>query len=311
MKILVTGGAGYLGSKLVPSLLKDGHEVTVLDSFIYRQTPLLDVCYDKKLSIIRNDVRNKDVLDKELKKADAIITLAALVGAPLCECDKWTSQHVNTDVIKYIVNNKSNSQILVYPCTNSGYGIGQEGIYCTEDSPLMPISLYGKQKVEAETAILDSGEGVTFRLATVFGVAPRMRMDLLVNDFTNRALTDKTVVLFEAHFKRNYVHVGDVAGAFKFALSNYEKLKGRPYNFGLSEANLSKYELCQTIQKHVPDFKFLVSEIGEDPDKRNYIVSNERIEKAGFKATTTLDQGIEELMRGYKILRRSQFVNVW
>lgn len=310
MNILVTGGAGYIGSVLVPRLLRDKHRVTVLDSFMYGQTPLLEVCADPNLEVIRGDVRDGELLAGLVSKADAIIPLAALVGAPLCKKDPITSDAVNRDVVIRIAEMKSKHQMLVYPCTNSGYGIGQDGIHCDEESPLKPISLYGRQKVEAEKHLLDSGEAVTFRLATVFGISPRMRLDLLVNDFTYRALNDGAVVLFEAHFKRNYLHVRDAAEVFVHALENYGSMKGRAYNVGLDEANLSKEELCEAIRKRVPSFTYVISEIGEDPDKRNYIVSNERLAKAGFRAKVSLDEGIQELLRGYQILRRTQFSNV-
>jgi nucleoside-diphosphate-sugar epimerase len=310
MKILVTGGAGYIGSTLVPRLLGLGHEVTVVDNLLFQQTSLLDSCWQPGFKMIRGDVRDRDLIRKEVGKADAIIALAALVGAPLCAREPEMSQAVNADAIKFISDIKSNSQMLIYPCTNSGYGIGQEGIFCDESTPLNPISAYGRQKVEAEQHILQSGEGISFRLATVFGVSPRMRLDLLVNDFTYRAYNDGFIVLFEAHFKRNFLHVRDAAGAFVHAIQNYDKMKGRPYNVGLSEANISKHDLCEEIKKQLPKFTFLVSELGEDPDKRNYVVSNERIEGMGFKAKVSLQEGIGELIKGYQIIRRNQFANV-
>lgn len=309
MKILITGGAGYIGSTLVPMLLAKGHEVTVIDSLIFGQTSLLDCCWNPKFQMIRGDVRDEALLKREVPKADAIIALAALVGAPLCAKDPIASQTTNTDAIRMLTKLKSKSQILLYPCTNSGYGIGQEGIFCTEESPLAPISLYGKQKVDAEAAVIEAG-GISFRLATVFGVAPRMRLDLLVNDFTYRAFYDGFIVLFEAHFKRNFLHVRDAARAFVHGLENYDKMKGLPYNVGLSDANISKQELCEVIQKYVPRFTFLISEIGEDPDKRNYVVSNDRIEKAGFKTETSLHMGVQELLKGFQIIKRNQFANI-
>jgi nucleoside-diphosphate-sugar epimerase len=291
-------------------LLGLGHEVTVVDNLLFQQTSLLDSCWQPGFKMIRGDVRDRDLIRKEVGKADAIIALAALVGAPLCAREPEMSQAVNADAIKFISDIKSNSQMLIYPCTNSGYGIGQEGIFCDESTPLNPISAYGRQKVEAEQHILQSGEGISFRLATVFGVSPRMRLDLLVNDFTYRAYNDGFIVLFEAHFKRNFLHVRDAAGAFVHAIQNYDKMKGRPYNVGLSEANISKHDLCEEIKKQLPKFTFLVSELGEDPDKRNYVVSNERIEGMGFKAKVSLQEGIGELIKGYQIIRRNQFANV-
>lgn len=309
MKVLVAGGAGYIGTSLVPMLLQEGHEVTVVDSLMYNQVSLLESCHLPKFKFIRGDVRDQKLMATEMKSADAIINLAALVGAPLCARDPYASQTTNTDAVKFIAENKSKSQMLLYPCTNSGYGVGQAGIYCDENTPLNPISLYGKQKVEAERMVLNSG-GISYRLATVFGVSPRMRLDLLVNDFTYRALYDGFVVLFEAHFKRNYLHVRDAARAFMHGIKHYDSMMGQPYNVGLSDANLSKQELCEVIKKFLPKFTFLISEVGEDPDKRNYIVSNEKIEKTGFRTQYGLDHGIPELLKAYQIIKRNQFANI-
>jgi len=310
MKILVTGGAGYIGSILVPQLLRNGYEVVVIDNFLYNQTSLLDCCNDKKLTIVRGDVRNKEIIKEWIKKVDVIFPLACITGMPACNKDFVMAKTVNYDAIKLILQLRSKQHIIIFPTTNSGYGIGQENIYCTEETPLNPISLYGKLKVNAEKAILDSGNAITLRLATAFGISPRMRIDLLVNDFVYRALTDRFIVLFEAHFKRNFIHVRDVAKAFIHALKNFDKMKNQVYNVGLSNANLSKLELCKEIKKHIPDFYFVEAEVGEDPDKRNYIVSNEKIEKTGFKPEISLDVGIEELIKGYQIIRKNQFSNV-
>jgi len=310
MKILVTGGAGYIGSVLVPMLLQEGHEVSVIDNFMFNQTSLLDCCWNPKLEINRADVRNTNVLTEHVKKADVIFPLACLTGAPLCNQKPHSAKDVNYEAIKKIYDMKSQNQIMVFPNTNSGYGIGQEGIYCDEDTPLRPVSLYGKLKVELERYLLDSGECVTFRFATIFGVSPRMRLDLLVNDFTYRALTDRTVVLFEPHFKRNYLHVRDAAHAFIHAMNHYVQMKGRPYNVGLSEANLSKEELCKVIQQQLPEFRYVISDIGEDPDKRNYIVSNQRIESTGYQTTINLEEGIVELIKGFQVIRNNKFANV-
>ncbi len=310
MKILVTGGAGYIGSILVPMLLKDNHEVIVIDNFMYNQTPLLDYCWNSNLNVIRADVRNTDSWKKYAIKADVILPLACLTGAPLCNQDPVTARLVNLEAVKKMMGMKSASQIMVFPNTNSGYGVGQEGIHCDENTPLYPVSLYGKLKVELEEYLLNTGECVTFRFATVFGMSPRMRLDLLVNDFTYRAVNDRAVVLFEAHFKRNYLHIRDAARAFIHVIENYDQMKGKPYNVGLSEANLSKEELCKVIQQQLPEFRYVISEIGEDPDKRNYIVSNERIESTGYKTSVTLQGGIAELIKGYQIIHRNQFANV-
>jgi nucleoside-diphosphate-sugar epimerase len=310
MHILVTGGAGYIGSVLVPLLLADGHQVTVLDNFMYNQVSLLDCCRDKKLTIIRGDVRDRELLSEWVPRVDAILPLACLTGAPLCNREPQTAKAVNFEGVKTIADLMSRRQMLVFPSTNSGYGIGQKDIYCDEETPLRPVSLYGRLKNDLESFLLDKGNCVTFRFATLFGVSPRMRLDLLVNDFTYRACVDRFIVLFEPHFKRNYLHVRDASRAFLHALTHYEKMKGHPYNVGLSDANLSKWELCEMIRKHIPGFCFLVAEVGEDPDKRNYIVSNARIEATGFKPSVSLDDGIEELIKGYQVVRRNQYSNV-
>ncbi len=310
MKILVTGGAGYIGSILVPTLLKQGNEVTVIDSFMYNQSSLLDCCNDPKLTMVRGDARNKDLVSKHIKKVDAIFPLACLTGAPLCAQDPIGAQSTNLDAVKMVLELRSRQQIVVFPNTNSGYGVGEKGIFCTEETPLRPVSLYAKLKVEAENAILSAGNSITLRLATVFGISPRMRLDLLVNDFTYRAVTDRFVILFEAHSMRNYVHVRDVTKAFIHCLNNFDKMKGQPYNVGLTEANMSKWQLCQEIKKQVPDFYFVEASVGEDPDKRDYVVSNAKIEAAGFKTDVSLQAGIAELIKGYQVIRRNQFSNV-
>jgi nucleoside-diphosphate-sugar epimerase len=310
MKVLVTGGAGYIGSILVPELLKKGYEVIVIDNFMYDQIPLLDCCYDDKLSIIRGDVRDKRLISEYLRDADFIIPLACLTGAPLCSQNQVGAQTINFDAIKMLLDLRSKNQKIIFPTTNSGYGIGQEEMHCNEETPLNPISLYGKLKVEIEKFILNAGNSITLRLATAFGMSPRMRFDLLVNDFTYRAVVDRAIVLFEAHFKRNYVHVRDIARAFIHCIEKFDKMKDEPYNVGLSDANLSKWELCEEIKEQVPNFYFVESEIGEDPDKRNYVVSNAKIEAMGFKTRFTLQAGIRELAKGYQIIRRNQYANV-
>jgi nucleoside-diphosphate-sugar epimerase len=309
MKILVTGAAGYIGSVMVPILLKEGHKVVAVDNFMYSQNSLLDCCHDKKLTIIRGDARQKELISSCLKDVDAVFPLACITGAPACDIDPATATTTNFDAIKMLLELRRKEQLIIFPTTNSGYGVGQEGIYCTEKTPLNPISLYGRLKVDAEKILLNAGNCITLRLATVFGISPRMRLDLLVNDFTYRAVTDRFLVLFEAHFKRNYLHIRDVAKAFLHCLNNFGAMKDEPYNVGLSEANLSKLELCQEIQKQVPDFYFVEANIGKDPDQRNYIVSNEKIEKTGFKPDVSLREGIAELIKGYQIIRKNQFSN--
>jgi len=310
IKILVTGAAGYIGSILVPELLKEGYEVIAIDNFIYNQNSLLDCCYDKKIQIVRGDVRDRNLISKYIKDVDYIFPLACLTGAPACDKDPLGAKAINLEAIKMLLKIRSKNQRIIFPTSNSGYGIGREGIYCDENSPLRPVSLYGRLKVEAEKAVLESGNSIALRLATTFGISPRMRLDLLVNDFVYKAVNDRYIVLFEAHFKRNYIHVRDVAGAFIHCLNNFEKMKNETYNVGLDEANLSKRELCEEIKKQIPEFVFIESKIGKDPDKRNYIVSNEKIKKTGFKPKFSLQEGIAELIKGYQIIKRNQFSNV-
>ncbi len=309
LSILVTGGAGYIGSTLVAELLEAGHKVTVLDSFLFRQTSLNHVCHLENFELVRGDSRNEETMKKLVAKADVIIPLAALVGAPLCDRDPIGATSTNRDAIGMLVKLASKNQRIILPNTNSGYGVGEAGKFCTEDTPLRPISLYGRDKCAAEDFVRGFG-GVTFRLATVFGMSPRMRLDLLVNDFVYRAVTDRTVVVFEGHFKRNYIHVRDVARAFMMAIHRYEQMQGEVYNVGLSDANLSKLELCARIQKVVPGFTVFEGKQGEDPDKRDYIVSNEKIERLGFNPAHGLDAGIVELVKGYTMLRNNNYANV-
>ncbi len=309
-RVLITGGAGYIGSVLVPMLLQRGFGVTVVDNFSFNQPSLLDCCHYEGLQIVRGDVRDKALIKKHLDAADYAIPLACLVGAPICAQRPQEAQAINCDAVKMIVDLSRPDQRILYPNTNSGYGIGKEGEFCTEESPLNPISVYGSTKVEAEKYVLASGRGLTFRLATVFGVSPRMRIDLLVNDFTYRAVTDRFVILFEAHFKRNYIHVRDVARAFLHAIDNWDTMKGEAYNLGLSSANLSKMELCLEIKKQVPDFTIMEAPIGKDPDQRNYIVSNDKIERTGYQPAHMLPWGITELIKGYQAIRRNQYSNV-
>jgi nucleoside-diphosphate-sugar epimerase len=310
MHILVTGGAGYIGSVLVPTLLEHGHGVTVLDTFERGTTELAPCCRHAGFAPVRGDARDERLLDDLVPRADAVIPLAALVGAPLCKQDPITATTLNRDAVVALTKRTSPAQMIVYPTTNSGYGIGEQGIFCTEETPLNPISLYGTTKVEAEAAVLENARGVTLRLATVFGMSPRMRIDLLVNDFTWRAVTDRAVVIFEGHFKRNYIHVRDVVKGFEHALANFDAMRGQPYNLGLSSANLSKLELCERIRAHVPQFVYLEAPIGEDPDKRDYIVSNEKLERTGWMPDWSLDDGIGELICGYRMIRNSRYANV-
>jgi nucleoside-diphosphate-sugar epimerase len=310
-KILVTGGAGYIGSVLVPELLMAGHEVTVIDNFLYNQPSLLDVCHYKTLTIVRGDARNEALIQKHIKGKDFIIPLACLVGAPLCDADPVGATTTNRDAVLMLLRLRAPEQKIIFPNTNSGYGRMEKGVaYCDENSPLEPVSLYGRLKVETEKALLEVGNAITFRLATVCGVSPRMRLDLLVNDFVYRAVTDRAVVLFEPHFKRNYLHVRDAARAFIHAVEHFDSMKNQAYNVGLSSANLSKSELCEKIKEQLPEFVFIESSIGEDPDKRNYIISNEKIEKTGFAARVSIEDAIRELIQGYQVVRKNQFANI-
>ena len=310
LKILVTGGAGYIGSILVPALLEKGHQVTVLDNFLYRQNSLMDCCGNERFDVIRGDCRDERMLRELVTQYDCFIPLAALVGAPLCDQDRIGAQSINFEAVQLLCKLLSPSQMIVFPVTNSGYGVGEQGQYCTEETPLRPLTLYGETKVKAEKMVLDREASITFRLATVFGSSPRMRTDLLVNDFVYRAVHDRAVTIFEGHFKRNYVHVRDVAAAFLYGIEHFEMMKGRPYNLGLDEANLSKLELCQAIQKVFPKFVYLEAPVGEDPDKRDYIVSNARLLKTGFRTQWSLEDGIRELGKCFSILRKNQYANV-
>ena len=305
--ILVTGGAGYIGSTLVPKLLNEGHNVTVLDNFMYGQTSLNQLCANKQFNVYNGDVRLKQDLFPLLKQADVIIPLAAYVGAPLCNKDPIGATSTNKDAIFMMIDNLSKEQIVIMPTTNSAYGTGT---YCTEESALNPISRYAIDKVEVEKRLLDHPNTISYRLATVFGMSPRMRIDLLVNDFVHRAVKDGFTILFEGHFKRNYVHVADVSNAFIHGLNNYDNMKNEIYNVGLSEANISKKELCEAIQKYIPTFTFMEAEVGKDPDQRNYIVSNDKIESTGFKTQVSLDAGIQELIKGYRMIRNTVYGNI-
>jgi nucleoside-diphosphate-sugar epimerase len=309
-KILVTGGAGYLGSILVPELLTAGHRVTVLDNFMYRQNSLAHVCHHAGFEVVNGDIRVEKIVADCLRSADIVIPLAAYVGAPLCKRDPVGASTTNHDAILMMLRHVGKGQAVLMPTTNSAYGSGDANNMCTEESPLRPISQYAIEKVEVERALMQHSNAVSLRLATVFGMSPRMRVDLLVNDFTYRAVTDRFVVLFESHFKRNYIHVRDVTRVFLHAIEKLQGMRGQIYNVGLSDANLSKRELCEAIRRQVPDFVFVEAPVGKDPDQRNYIVSNAKIEATGFRPQMSLDAGITELVKGYKMLRNSVYGNV-
>ena len=307
MKILITGGAGYIGSTLCEYLLNSGHEVTVLDTFIFSNDSLNSYMSNKKFSVYQEDVRDIDAIKKYLVKSDVIIPLACLVGAPLCNLKKEEAEQVNFDSIRLMIDALSKNQYVIYPTTNSGYGVGQKDKFCTEETSLNPISIYGKTKVKSEEYIVKNFSNSTrLRLATVFGCSPRMRLDLLVNDFVYRATKDRFIVLFESHFKRNYIHIRDVCRAILMSIEDQNNFSGETFNLGLSDANLSKMELCQKIKKYLPKFEILESDIGEDVDKRDYIVSNEKIESRGFKPIHTIDDGINELIKLFRYLIPTQ-----
>jgi nucleoside-diphosphate-sugar epimerase len=309
-RILVTGGAGYLGSTLVPELLAAGHKVTVLDNFMYHQNSLAHVCHDPGFEVVRGDVRVESTVLPLLKKADIVIPLAAYVGAPLCARDPVGATTTNHDAIVTMLKHAARGQRILMPTTNSAYGSGDANNYCTEESPLRPISHYAIEKVKVEKELMQHPNATSFRLATVFGMSPRMRIDLLVNDFTYRAVHDRFVVLFEAGFKRNYIHVRDVARAFLHGIENYEKTNGQIFNVGLSDANVSKQELCEVIRRQIPDFTFVEAPVGKDPDQRNYIVSNAKIEATGYRPRVSLEAGVRELIKGYTMIRNSIYGNV-
>jgi nucleoside-diphosphate-sugar epimerase len=336
MKILITGGAGYIGSILVSKMLfadrethllsgvthdlaldnrshrLDVSKIVVYDNLMYKQICLTDFSYMPHFEFVYGDVRNHDKLKEYVKEADVIIPLAAIVGFPACDKDPRLAKEVNQDQIEFILKNTSPQQQIVYPNTNSGYGLGQGDAFCTEETPLKPISVYGTTKCAAEQMLLDSGRAITLRLATVFGVSPRMRLDLLVNDFTYKAVNDGYIVLFEKDFKRNFIHIRDVALTFIFMINEYSKYVGQTFNVGLSDTNISKLELANKIKEHIPDFVIKVDDYKSDPDKRNYIVSNEKLEKTGWKPYYSLESGIKELIRAYKIIlhNNKKFTNL-
>lgn len=308
--ILVTGGAGYIGSILTENLLELGFYVTVVDNFMYKQASLNHLCHNPRFNIINGDIRNEKVIAPLMSKADTIIPLAALVGAPLCNKDVVGADTTNKEAIYTMLKHKSKDQRIIMPTTNSAYGSGDENNFCTEESPLNPISKYAIDKVLVEKELMDHQNVISYRLATVFGMSPRMRTDLLVNDLTYRAVNDGYVIIFEGHFKRNYIHVRDVCDAFLHAIYNFDDMKDQIYNVGLSTANVSKLELCEIIKKFVPEFTIVEGEIKKDPDQRNYIVSNAKLEATGFEPMFSLEHGVLELLKGYRMIKNNIYGNV-
>ena len=303
MKILITGGAGYLGSVITGKMLDSGHNVIVLDKLLFNQTSLLQYTSNLNFKFIYGDVRNETELERLCNEVDVIIPLAAIVGFPACAQDPKLAKEINLQQIVNIVKfTNGKGKKILYPNTNSGYGLGAGQLECTEESPLTPISVYGQTKCEAENFLRTSTDAIVFRLATVFGVSPRMRTDLLVNDFTYKAITDKYIVVFEKSFKRNFIHIQDVANVFLFMLENYDKYKGEVFNVGLSNANLSKQELLEKIQTHVKNFAVSYNDYYEDPDKRDYIVSNTKVELTGWSPKWDIDMGINELIMAYQMI---------
>jgi nucleoside-diphosphate-sugar epimerase len=309
LRILLTGGAGYLGSVLCERLLAAGYAVTTVDDMMYQQRSLLHLCANPRFDFVLGDVRDKELMSSLVKEADVLIPLAAVVGAPACDRDPSLARSVNLEAVRVLNGLRSSEQRVLYPTTNSGYGTQSGDLFCTEDTPLEPISLYGQTKTQAETELLGTPNVITLRLATVFGMSPRMRLDLLVNHFVYAAITDGYIVIFEKDFKRNYIHIRDVADCFVHCIENFERMAGRPYNAGLDAANLSKEELALKIKEYVPNFYVHFAQVGSDPDKRNYIVSNRRLREAGFEARRSLDEGIRELLKGYRMMGRSRFRN--
>lgn len=308
--VLVTGGAGYIGSKLTPALLDLGHTVTVIDNFMYKQPSLASWISNPNLNLVYGDIRDCSLMQKLLSKADIVIPLAAIVGAPACDKDSFLARSINKDAVMWMFGNVSKNQLILMPTTNSAYGSGDVNNYCDETSALNPLSSYAKDKVEIEKVLMELPNAVSFRLATVFGISPRMRLDLLVNSFVYRAITDGFITLFESQFKRNYIHVSDVVRAFELAIKNPSNFIGEIFNVGLSDANISKWDLCVEIKKQIPNFVFNESQSRKDPDQRNYIVSNSKIESRGFAPSVNLREGIQELIKGLGMFTQKLYVNI-
>lgn len=308
-KILVTGGAGYIGSVLVPELLKENHKVIVIDNLMYMQSTLAECVHNKNFSFVKGDVRNRSLVKEHLNESDVVIPLAAIVGAPACDKDPWLATETNLNSVLDLFKMLSKDQRVIMPTTNSAYGKGDKDNHCDENSELKPLSLYAKDKVLLEEALMNHPRATSFRLATVFGISPRMRFDLLVNNFVYKAFKDKYLIVFEGKFKRNFIHVRDVSLAFQLALNN-NKFEGEIFNVGLSDANISKLELCSEIKKQIPELEFTESPLGKDPDQRDYIVSNKKIESLGFKPKVSLMEGIKEIISGIPLFDHPRNSNV-
>jgi nucleoside-diphosphate-sugar epimerase len=308
--VLVTGAAGYIGSVLCERLLGAGYRVVALDNLYFGTQTLFHLVDHPSFEFTLGDARDERVVTDLASRCDVLVPLAALVGAPLCARDPETASSTNLGAIRLLNRLSSPAQLMVYPTTNSGYGTKSAEVFCTEDTPLEPISLYGRTKVDAEADVLAGPNSLSLRLATVFGTSPRMRIDLLVNHFVWAAVTDGYLVVFEKEFRRNYLHVRDAADGILFAIENSGRLVGRPYNLGMDEANLSKEQLALKVKEHVPGFHVHFAEVGSDPDRRDYIVSSKRLREAGFEARRTLDDGIRELIKGFRMMGRGAWKNV-
>ncbi len=306
-KILITGGAGYLGNVMARNFLNNGYKVTCLDNLMYRQDySIFPLASNRNFDFIFGDVRDGDLLKRIVQKYDIIIPLAAIVGSPACDARPFDAVTVNRDAVSSINKIRSNNQMLIFPNTNSGYGTKSGQYHCDEKTPLEPISVYGISKVEAERSITESGkDAVVFRLASVFGISPRMRLDLSFHKMVMDALTNKSIVLSEGNYTRNYIYIGDIARAFQHAIENYDNMKGEVYNLGSDEANISKMDLAKKVASHIPNTLIYENNQEKDQDKRNYLVSNEKLKNAGFKAETSLDHGIEDLIKGVSIMLRN------
>lgn len=308
-RVLITGGAGYIGSVLVPNLISRGFHVTVIDNFLYKQSSLTSCIGSKNLELIYGDVRDKGLMKSLVVRADIVIPLAGIVGAPACNRDPITAQSTNVDSVVDMFQMISKNQQILMPTTNSAYGQGESEKDCDENSPLKPLSLYARQKVLIEEGLMSLENATSFRLATVFGVSPRMRLDLLVNNFVYRAIKDQFIVLFEGNFRRNFIHLEDVVQAINLAIDIPSEFIGQIFNVGLSSANLTKIELCQEIKKQFPDFVYFEAALASDPDQRDYSVSNKKIEKTGFMPKKSLQDGILEIAKAIPMFSSGHFYN--